>query len=522
MQYDQVWDVIIVGAGMGGSAAAHRLASRGHKVLLLEKGASEFDRGNIESVGDPDADEAKRLTWGKWPTQFRMEVDGKTSQIWPAVGCGVGGSTLLYASALSRLEPADFETQKTPSGETVEWPYSYDELEPYYLQAEELLRVRGTVDPRDKTSTYDLYPPPAMGDGDRELFQDLRQKGLSPYRIHVGIEYKDGCGECGGYVCPLKCKMDAGSAFIDTVERNSKLTVLANCNVERIHADERSVKYLQVQVEGSSTQLKARQYILAAGGYFSPILLMRSRNEYWPRGVGNKHDIVGRYLMFHTHEHIAVWNHSGTAEDQPSRTIALRDFYRLDGECHGEVQSTGLTAGYGNVLHFLNLQFDQSPLSALKPLRPLLRIVAYVASKLFKEATVLATIVQDYPYYENRVEYDIHAPSELKVVYRVSEELANRTYRVRKELIKRVGLMRAFPLWTGINLNYGHVCGTCRAGDSASNSVIDKSCRVHEIDNLYIADSSFMPISGGANPSLTIAANALKVADCIDASLADS
>jgi choline dehydrogenase-like flavoprotein len=138
---------------------------------------------------------------------------------------------------------------------------------------------------------------------------------------------------------------------------------------------------------------------------------------------------------------------------------------------------------------------------------------------MFKEATVLATLVQDYPYKDNRISYDEESPSELRVTYHVSDELTRRTYRVRQELVKRLGSMRIMPLFSGINLNYGHVCGTCRAGDSEENSVVDKDCRVHAIENLYIADSSFMPTSGGTNPSLTIAANAMRVADKISSKL---
>ena len=509
------WDVIVIGAGMGGGAAAHRLTELGHSVLLLEKGLDRFATDDPASLDSDESDPDKRLGAGRWPTKIAVTVDGNRSEIWPALGCGVGGSTLLYASALSRLEPEDFDPQQTPAGETIEWPYSYTELEPYYLQAEALLGVRGTVDPRDDSSTYDLQPPPAMGKSDRRLFQCIRASGLNPYRIHVGIEYRAGCSECGGHVCGNSCKQDSRHALIDPARHTGRLTLWTTAEVEHVEADSRAVRHIRVRHEGTLKMVSARHYVMAAGGLVTPIILQRSRNADWPDGLGNRHDIVGRYLMFHTSDYIAFWTGAGSTADEPGRTIAFRDYYSDQGQRFGEVQSTGLTAGYGNILHYLNLQYDQSPFRRLRILRPLLRTVAFIASRLFKQATVLATIVQDHPYFDNRVLWDLEQPSSLSVEYTVHAELAQRTRELRRSLLARLKPLRGFPLFTGINLNYGHVCGTCRSGRNPETSVVDGDCRVHGLDNLYVVDSSFMPTSGGANPSLTIAANALRVADRI-------
>jgi choline dehydrogenase-like flavoprotein len=203
----------------------------------------------------------------------------------------------------------------------------------------------------------------------------------------------------------------------------------------------------------------------------------------------------------------------------PSKTIALRDFYRVEGEKLGEFQSTGMTANYGYTLYALRLMFDQSMFRKIPLLRQFLRIPAYIAQKLLGEATIFATIVEDFPYHENRIALDSISPSGIRVHYNISNELRARNHRMRRLLGQALRSFRILPLNVDLTLNYGHPCGTCKAGLSPSDSVLDKNCKAHGIENLYVADSSFMPTSGGTNPSLTIAANALRVAEAIHESL---
>jgi len=170
------WDIVIIGAGMGGGTLAYSLANANKRVLLIEKGKSNIVHSEGVEVEDNSVN--GRLDSGKWPEKLTAVIDGRVSDFWPPLGCGVGGSTLLYASALQRFRPEDFETQNFSENLEVSWPLKYKELEPYYLQAESLFRVRGTVDPLEKETSYNLLPPPPMCESDQSFFQHFQKVGL--------------------------------------------------------------------------------------------------------------------------------------------------------------------------------------------------------------------------------------------------------------------------------------------------------------------------------------------------------
>lgn len=511
------WDVIIVGTGMGGGCVAKTLAESGYKVLALDKGAANFD-GDGESVSIEPETKQQQYINGKWPTQIRTKINGRDHDMWAPLGCGVGGSSLLYAAALQRLRKDDFESRPSPNGvtgETLSWPFSYEEIEPYYQKAENIFSVCGTPDPLEANSTYCLNPPPAMCEQDRNLFQSFESAGYHPYRLHVGIQYKPDCLECGGHICQRQCKRDAYNSCVVPALATQNLFVAEYAEVELIDANENEVKSLQVHQNENDYTLSAKIIVLSAGAYFTPLLLMKSRNQVWPNGLANKSGHVGKNLMFHASDFLGIWPTKKCSREGPNKTIALRDLYSIEDKKIGEFQSTGLAADYGLVLFSLRLMFDQSRFSKLTPIRQFLRIPAYIASKLYGEATVFTTIVEDYPYVENCVVEDENAPSGMRFEYTIHEELENRVALMRKHIRSTLKGMRTIPMNIVTQLNYGHPCGTCRAGADPETSVVDKNGKAHDLSNLYIVDASFMPTSGGTNPSLTIAANALRIADAI-------
>ena len=510
----QQWDIAVIGAGVGGSSAAYALTTEGYTVLLIEKGLSQFSGSHSSGVAKEIEKPEERLTAGMWPTKLTTIIDGKTSDIWAPLGCGLGGSSLLYGAALGRLEPSDFELQDTPQGQ-ISWPFSYQDLEPYYEQAETLFSVSGSTNPLGKQRPHELKTPPVMAEVDQHFFDSFQSSGLNPYRLHLGVKNLAGCVGCGGSLCQSGCKKDAAESCLVPAAKTGYLFILDHTEVISIDADCETVNGLSVNKGSVIKTILASKYILSAGAYFSPVILQKSINADWPKGLGNHYDRVGRNLMFHISEHIGIWP-KGDFSDQGIRSaIALRDFYKRDNEKFGEFQSTGLSAGYGNILYYLRTEFDQSWFRRVPLLRQLLRIPAYIASKMFSDASVFACILEDFPYFENRILWDPQSSSSMRVEYTIHKELKARIKKFRKMLRHTVKSNFMFPMTEDVWLNYGHPCGTCGAGNNPETSVVDKNCKLHEIDNLYIADSSFMPSSGGANPSLTIAANALRVAENI-------
>jgi choline dehydrogenase-like flavoprotein len=266
-------------------------------------------------------------------------------------------------------------------------------------------------------------------------------------------------------------------------------------------------------------RLKARRVVLAAGGLSSPRLLLASAGDAWPAGCGNGSGLVGRNLMFHLNERFAFWPGRRIEVAPPFGAVSLRDFCRSDGVRFGHVHAMGLQADYGNILHFLRGRFDASFAAPLRPLRALLSGPALMARVAFGRAQIFVGLLEDMPVADNRVLLDPSDPRRIRFEYATTAELRARRQAFRARIRQLFGRRRTFFLNHEPELNLAHCCGTLRFGADPATSVLDPSCRAHEIDNLYVADGSFMPTSNAINPSLTIAANALRVADAVAASL---
>lgn len=506
----ETWDAIIIGTGMGGAMAGRRLAERGMRVLYLEKGSAVEPLSPGQDVA---ADEAGRREASKWPHHFGTSVDGVDAERPMAISRGVGGSTLIYAAALERLSRDDVEDEAGKPHPTGGWPISYDELVSYYRVAERWLRVHGTAVPGEAEEEALLRPPP-MRASDAVLMQDFAKAGLAPYRLHVGIAYEPGCNECVGKHCPIGCKSDAKNRGVDPAVA-AGATLRTNADVIRIEANADRVTGVVYEQEGRLQRVTAPVVILAAGTLHSAPLLMASRSTEWPEGLANRSGQLGRNLMFHVDNWFAVWPTRKAARSGPAKTISSRRLYRAGGMRLGMIQATGLSAGYGNILVFLYNQFDTSRWRALRLLRPFLRIPAKVAEKLFGMATILTLMIEDLPYAHNRLELDSNSPSGVRVHYHTPDELRHRSQSSRKLLKLALPDNRLFWLSPDALINWGHPMGTCRFGTDPNKSVLNSDCRTHDLNNLYVVDGSFLPTGGGVNPSLTIAANAIRVADRI-------
>lgn len=511
---ETLWDVIVIGAGMGGGIIGRRLAERGLKVLFVEKGPQGYRaerQGLNPEMGDPVA----RQLRGYWPGRVRARIDGRASEFFGPIGAGVGGSSVFYAATLERPERHDLEPVEGRPHPTGGWPVGYDAMREWYAEAEDLLHVCGEADPLSPEPADPLAAPPPLSGVDRGLMHSLRGAGLHPYRLHSAIRYLEGCEDCLGRKCPRTCKMDGRSAGVEPALATGRAALLADCEVRRLCGTADNVSHIEVARGGETFHLRARQFVLAGGALGSPRLLLASASEAWPGGCANASGMVGRNLMFHLNEIFALWPPRGTPQDGPGKAISLRDFYHWQGQRFGTVQAMGIAAGYGEIVHALNGMFDRSALRNLRALRHLTRLPAAVAARILGRAQVFVGLMEDLGYPENRVTWDARAPEAIDIDYTLNPELLARRRAFRRAI--RAGLRGhgAFFLTHAPELNFGHPCGTLRMGDDPAISVLDAECRAHGIGNLYAADASFMPSSMGVNPSLTIAANALRVAEAM-------
>lgn len=543
------WDAIVVGTGMGGATIGYELARLGHRVLFIEKGPflhAGFPAAPPELaqciVCSDESDEHTRqapkasdyLAEGLWPHRAQAKTNLGEMNFRVPVGCASGGSTAFYAAALERFSPDDFEPREKFShvhGTTLpdEWPVSYQEFVPWYQAAERLFQIRGTDDPLYPGSSSELLEPPTLSARDQQLFDDFEFCGLHPYRIHVGCKFVEGCDGCPAGPCERDCKRDAAWTCLIPALVQHGATILPNCEVTHLEASACAVEEVLCRHEGTELRLQARIIVLAAGAFATPSILLRSRSSFWQKGLGNSSDLVGRNLMFHGGDFIAVSPSVQQDGKGVQKSLALNDFYFVDGKKLGTFQSLGMRLELGQVMRYLRESAEYSnawwkwlflPKSNWwqKLVSPLVRLgaMAYFYLRNFKHTAVWVSIVEDLPYWENRLYPDPDSEQDIVIEYQYSDELRDRVSNFRHRLAAALGHRRLMILSPDNKIDFPHASGTCRFGNDESSSVLNRNNRAHEIQNLYVVDASFFPSSAGTNPSLTIAANALRVASEID------
>jgi choline dehydrogenase-like flavoprotein len=515
------WDVIVIGTGIGGGTVGRRLAEKGLSVLFVEKGPAGVRAEDHSMSCDSDNVEV-RESLGIWPQPLQGSINGRSVSFYGALGACVGGSSAFYAATLERPERHDLDHSAERPHPTGGWAKNFTTFLPYFSQAEQLYRVCGGDDPLSGEASSALISPPPMTPGDSHMMQGMQQRGLHPYQMHLGARFLPDCRQCFGRKCPRLCKMDGRSAGVEPALRTGHAALIDCCEVEALRGSAGAISHIEVRRGGERFSLRAKRYVLAAGAMSSPRLLLASRAEHWPDGCANRNGLVGRNLMFHLNEMVALWPERSSPVSAPSRALALRDFYFMEGERFGVLQAMGVHASYGEILHYLRGSFDRSAFRMARPVRELLRVPAYLAARIFGEAKVFVGILEDLPYHQNRVVLDNKAPDHVCFEYEVTAELQARRRRFRKLVRRRLKGFRSMFLTFQPELNTAHSCGTLRFGHDPKTSVLDADCRTHEVGNLFVADASFMPTSLGINPSLTIAANALRVADAMMATLAQS
>ena len=502
---DRVWDVIIIGTGIGGGTIGRALAEAGQSVLFVEQGPAG-PKAEQTALNPGLADPVARAVRGFWPDPVTAQIDGKIHQFFAPLGAGVGGSSVFYAATLERPAPHDLDHSASHPHPTGGWPVSDAQMRPYFAAAEAMYCVTGGQDPLSDAPP--LPEPPPLTGADTAIIDRLTAQGLHPYRLHAAVKYLPGCAECFGRKCPRPCKMDGRSAGVDPALATGNAELLDRCEVTALRGTATTITHIEATHRGKPLVFRAKRVVLAAGAYGSPRLLLASQSAEWPQGCANSSGLVGRNLMFHLNEMFAVWPGRGFAG--PSKSVGLRDLYHVGGVRYGMVQAMGIEASYAEITHYLRTMLDRS---RLRRLSGLARIPAMIGAKLLGNAKVFVGLMEDLPYAENRVTFDPAQPGRISFTYRLHPELLIRRKAFRRLIRKAFTGFRPLFLTYVPELNFGHPCGTARFGHDPATSVLTPDCRAHDLENLWVVDASFFPTAMGVNPSLTIAANALRVAD---------
>jgi choline dehydrogenase-like flavoprotein len=529
-----MWDVIVVGTGMGGGTLGYRLARSGRKVLFVEKGRSTLPgtagtiRSAMPELAEPRAYRSAAAYYDALARAGRTtdeieDISGRSSRRFvPFIGSGTGGSSALYGMVCERFFVRDFTPRQNfrdPGDSTVPeaWPITYDQMRPWYTEAEKLLGVRGQPDPlRPEAAEVGLPPAPPFSTDNQPLVNYLAGRGLHPYHLPMACDYTDGCVTCQAYLCEKSCKNDAGRNGVLPAVTQHGAHLLDECRVLRLEADRTQVRQVICQHRSEMLALKAKVVVLAAGALATPLLLLNSRSGEWPNGLANGSDWVGRNLMRHLLDWIAVWPQPGCKITAENKEIGLNDFYFWDGQKYGTVQSAGAIASLGSMDMMTNHPGWHA--TALRLMSPAVRPIY---DRFVNGGLVLTAMMEDLPYLDNRV-LPSDRPSEdgrqrLRMRYRLHANEIERRPTFLRQVKEALKPFRKLTLRTGKNnTNLGHVCGTCRFGTDPKTSVLDPQNRAHEVDNLYVVDASFFPSSTGLNPSLTVAANALRVAEHVN------
>jgi choline dehydrogenase-like flavoprotein len=508
------YDVIIIGTGAGGGTLAHTLAPSGKRILLLERG--DFlprERENWDP--EPVFIQGRYISEDTW-----TDAAGKPFQ--PQVHYYVGGATKMYGAALYRLRPQDFGELQHVDGVSPAWPLSYDDFAPYYTKAEWLYQVHGNhgEDPIEGHWSKQ-YPWPAVSHEPRiqQLHDDLAGAGYQPFHAPCGILLDEAdrprstcirCTWCDGYPCLVHAKSDAETIAVRPVMDLPNVTLLVGAEVVRLETDAGggSVTGVVVARDGGLETYAADVVVLSAGASNTAKILLASANEQHPNGLANGSDQVGRNYMFHNSKAVVALSKEPN-DTVFQKTLALNDFYFGAGDYEwpvGQIQMVG-----------------KSNAEAMKGEEPLLTKFAphWSLAETARHVVDFWLTTEDLPMPENRVTLDDSGAIRLAYTSTNDEE-ADRLYHELKTVLNHAGLAEHHVLQKNFYMHMSipiagvaHQAGTCRFGRDPATSVLDPDCKAHELDNLYVVDTSFFPSIGAVNPALTAMANAIRVGDHI-------
>jgi choline dehydrogenase-like flavoprotein len=507
------YDVIVIGSGAGGGTLTHALAPTGKRILLLERGGflpREIDNWSPKAIWA----DGKYHNSGEW-------TDAATGERFaPKQNYYVGGNTKFYGAILFRFREKDFGELRHVDGVSPAWPLDYHDFEPYYTRAEQLYQVHGErgIDPDDPSASAP-YPYPAISHEPRiaQLDADLRRIGMHPFPLPNGILMDEQdpanspcvrCATCDGYPCITNGKADSQTICVTPALRHPNVTLRTHRRVVRLETDEsgRTVNRVVADHKGEREEYSADVVVVAGGAINSAALLLMSANDTHPNGLGNSSGVVGRNLMLHNNSSLIAFSKSPNPT-KFQKTLGINDYYFGTDDWDFPLGAMQMLGKSDSVLIGFDVPEAPDP------------------EDLARHSLDFWLTTEDLPLPENRVTVDAdgdislrYAPTNLEAHKRLRQKFVDLldSIQCREDVLENYS-------YRGGRLGIGgvaHQNGTIRFGTDPATSALDLNCKLHEIDNVYVADSSFFVSSTAVNPTLTIIANALRVADHIAERLA--
>jgi choline dehydrogenase-like flavoprotein len=528
-------NAVVVGAGAGGGVVAKELAAAGLSVVLLERGkwysAADCRKDDLRNqrttaLGNgfgPDEDRNPRVVVNQTGERIVYPSEGAYSN---NAAC-VGGGTFSYGAQAWRYMEKDFRMRSTygaVAGSTLEdWPISYADLEFYYEKAEWEIGVSGDDSanifkaPRRKP----LPMPPLAPTKEHEiLLPAAKRLGLHPFDLPMlrnTVPYNGRrscmrCRWCVGFACELSARNGTHNTVIPAALASGNCEIRTDATAREILLDDRGrargVAYFD---GGDRFQEQTADLVIVSGGAIeSARLLLNSKHRLFPNGLGNRHDWVGRNLQSHSYfAAVGLFDYETYDDLGPGASIALCDFN------HG---NPGL-AGGGMIAN----EFIRLPIQFMNQVPPWVprwgKAHKDFVRNAYKRTIVIMGPAQEMPLFDARVEVDPKVKDHWGIpVARLSGTSHPHTIEIARFLadkgeawLKEAGAIQTWKRVPRPALSGGqHQAGTCRMGNDPRTSVVNRDCQLHEVDNVYVIDSSVHVTNGGFNPALTIMANAYR------------
>jgi len=515
MKIKKSYDFVIIGSGFGGAFAAYNLSKAGKEVLVVDRGVwvkrddSCWDEIRLH-INDP-------LYRGQTPVMInqkkKIEID------WP--DDTIGGMSTFYGAAAFRLKENDFLGAPLPDSDKKnkdsQWPFSYEKLSRFYDEAEKLQGVAG-IDGEDITEPnrevqFPQPPPEILSPPSKRIRDAAKNLGLHPFNIPLAINFsgKHGkkkciqCSTCDHYLCKIEAKNDLSVVVLPEAIKYGT-TVLSNTRAIKINTFNNKAISVDLidQSTGTISTIHLKTLIVSSGALSTPHLLLTS-------GIDSliNNSLIGRNLMRHANGVIAgLFPFKVNSEKKFQKQIAIPDFYFGD-----PCKKAGPKGNWGMIQDVSTIGKEVIKINVPYGLK---NIAAFSSNYLINQLCM----AEDIPQNHNRVYVDWKRKDKfgmpaLRVYHRYHKrDIAARKvlYKEAKKILRKSGALMVYT----INIEtFSHAIGTCKFGKNKNTSVLDPDCKIWGMKNLYALDASFMPSGGSVNPSLSIAANSLRVSEML-------